>query len=252
MKKSAPKKSVKKTSKIKKSDDTSSIVPRVSPEELPKVMRVATGPHSSVEEPHVVPGESSLPGAITVPVTQVSGAVPEVALNASLTIDSQEEVREEPPLEKSNKRLFIIGTIVALLVVICTGIVGFYLLQQNSQLKKTDTKTTTAEATPSKAPEFTLNRSGWTLEILNGTSKAGAAGVLAEKLSGMGYVILKTGNADNKDYDTTQIFISSDKRSEDAELMLQDIKARVGVSSSSGGLTEGSASARIIIGKDSE
>lgn len=238
MKKSAPKKFVKKTSKRKQSDQASTIV--------------RSTPSTVAQEPLGAPGKPPLPAETTVPVAQVSENVPEVALNASLQIDAQEEVREEPPLERSNKRLFIIGTVVTLLVVICTGVVGFYLLQQNSQLSKADTKTTTAEATPTTTPKLTLDRSRWTFEILNGTSKAGVAGVLAEKLRGMGYVILKTGNADSKDYDTTKIFISPDKASGDAELMLQDVKAEVGVSSSSGGLTQGSASARIIIGKDSK
>ena len=44
-----------------------------------------------------------------------------------------------------------------------------------------------------------------TVEVLNGTAVNGLAGRTADMLSGFGYVIISTGNADRNDYDQTMI-----------------------------------------------
>ena len=86
--------------------------------------------------------------------------------------------------------------------------------------------------------------------MLNGTATPGLAKELADKLEKLGYTIVESGNADKSSYEISEIYVSDDKTSEEIELLLVDIKKEIDISSSSGDLSEGTASARIIIGSD--
>jgi hypothetical protein len=59
---------------------------------------------------------------------------------------------------------------------------------------------------------------------------------------------VKTGNADKANYTQSQLFIRAEKGSE-ADLVLADLKDQFNIASISGVLKEGTASARLIIGK---
>ncbi|MBI5044627.1 MAG: LytR C-terminal domain-containing protein [Candidatus Levybacteria bacterium] len=201
----------------------------------------ATSTVISPETPAIKAAESS--------DATVSPTVPTVAPDAPLKVEeqSQEEVEEEPPLEKSNKKLFILGAIISLVVVIITMAFGIYLLQQASQDKSKEKKVV-VEATPTPKVDLTLDRDDWTFEVLNGTSTPGKAANLAQELTKKGYSVIKTGNADTKDYEETEILIIDSKTNEETELVLEDIKDVVNKPTKSGDLVDGSASARIIIG----
>lgn len=151
-----------------------------------------------------------------------------------------------PPLQekkKSKKLLFII-------IIIVLGLAGFLMIRSNSLLKQNTEPTPSPQAiqTPQPTPAAILIRSDWSLEVLNGSGTSGLAKQIALKLQDLGYQVVKTGNAD-RDYDKTQILIKKELL-EKADLVIADIKDVIKIASVAGELTEGTASARIIIGKD--
>jgi polyisoprenyl-teichoic acid--peptidoglycan teichoic acid transferase len=87
------------------------------------------------------------------------------------------------------------------------------------------------------------------VEVLNGTSRAGFAGTIADKLTTAGYQVANTGNADRFDYATTQIIVYVDNPQ--VRQMANDLKALLGA-----GEIKTEANARIdieisiILGKD--
>ncbi len=102
------------------------------------------------------------------------------------------------------------------------------------------------QATP--APTRSLNRADWSFEVLNGSGITGEAKKVAETLTKLGYAVVKTGNADQSNYTENKLFVRADKN-QDADLVLPDLKSDFNIASVSGELTEGTASARLIIGK---
>ncbi len=180
-------------------------------------------------------------------VKEQSKPVPDVATDAPLKIESEEEVRDVPPIERQNKRLFLLGVVVTLLVIVLTGVFAFYFLSQNGTKKPELPKQ--LEVTASPTPE-SIKRSGWTIEVLNGTATPGVAKKLADALSALGYTIVTTGNADRKDYTATEVFVADGKSKEEIRLFLADVNNELSGASISGQLSNSTASARIIIGKN--
>lgn len=179
--------------------------------------------------------------------------VPSIAKDAPLKIDSAEqssEEEEEPKLEKSNKKIFIVGIIITILVILVATVFGFYFLKQGSNQESAKEEKAETTPTPTPKPKISIDRAEWSLEVLNGTATPGLAKDLADKLEALGYEIVLTGNADNKDYENSQILVTSEKDSEEIDLLLKDIKSEIDISSSSGDLEDSTASARIIIGSD--
>lgn len=87
------------------------------------------------------------------------------------------------------------------------------------------------------------------IEVLNGTSRAGFAGTISDKLTAAGYSVVNTGNADRFDYEATQIIVYVDNPQ--VRQMADDIKKLLGA-----GEIKTDANARIdieisiILGKD--
>jgi hypothetical protein len=108
--------------------------------------------------------------------------------------------------------------------------------------------TATPTTSPTLAPTPTPNpRRLVRLEVLNGSGTAGAAGQTAEKLAKLGYTIVKTGNADNQKYLKTEIYLSPKFLASD--YLFTDL-LDFGTATKSGTLSDSTASARIIIGKN--
>lgn len=94
----------------------------------------------------------------------------------------------------------------------------------------------------------TTSKAAIPLEVLNGSGVSGLAGKTADTLEGMGYTILKTGNADNSNYKTTEIYTNPEFT--DTKAFLEDLEEEFGSATVSGSLKDSTASARIIVGKD--
>jgi len=81
-------------------------------------------PSPQEEEPKI---EEKTPEDQSAPKT--SDTVPNVPLNAPLKSESVEDKSgDEPPIEKKNKRIYVISIFAAVVLVILTAIVGFYYL----------------------------------------------------------------------------------------------------------------------------
>lgn len=151
-----------------------------------------------------------------------------------------------PPRKKSKKTLYFLIVLILILAVL-----GFLFKSRIKTLvtgspKPTPTPTVTSTPTPTPNP---LIRSEWSFEVLNGTTTAGQAKKLADKLTALGYPVVKTGNADKDTYTQTEILVKKDLLDK-IDLVVADLRDTVKIASMAGELKEGTASARIIIGKD--
>lgn len=181
-----------------------------------------------------------------------SKEVPASSEGQELSSDTETVLSERPleevPLEKTNKKLFRAGMIVVLIVFGITGWV-FYLTNRYSEKTAEEEITlderVTEEPTATPAP-IQLEREEITLEILNGSGVAGAAGDAAEIFEALGYENVDTGNAD--DTEENELYVSSDI--EDlVDILLEDVEDELDISSIIGELEDTTASARIILGE---
>jgi len=155
---------------------------------------------------------------------------------------------EASSLGKKNKNFFKLGIIILVIILIVTGVLFFFLFNSTSKKAPIETKKTTIE--PTKAPEKAqINRSEWTLEVLNGSGVAGLAAKAAAKLTEQGYTVVKTGNADNQDYKKSELFVSENMQSK-AQLLIDDLKDSYGFTEVKAVLKDSTASARIILGAE--
>lgn len=153
----------------------------------------------------------------------------------------------------SSKKTFFL--IIILLLVLLGG--GFLILKSRGMLgnlmgtpKPTPTPTETPEPTPTPNP---LNKEEWRFEVLNGSGETGLAKKVADKIKEQGYIVTKTGNADKTSYEKTQLFALKDLEGK-VDLVVADLKDIIKIASFGGELTpakDSTASARIILGKDS-
>lgn len=120
------------------------------------------------------------------------------------------------------------------------------------------TSAPTSTLTPPVTPKVTvnpidkttgLNRSKLTIDVQNGSGTAGVGKKAADFLSGLGYVISSTENADNFDYTNVTILIKASQK-EFLALLKDDLSASYTVGSSSATLDDAANSdARVIFGK---
>jgi hypothetical protein len=112
--------------------------------------------------------------------------------------------------------------------------------------------TPTPTATPVPPTPTPVDRSPISIQILNGSGVSGAAAKTAETLEGLGYTIADTGNADNANYETTEIYTTPDFPDELTATFLTDLKDEYGSASISGQIDTlpDDANARIVLGTD--
>lgn len=170
------------------------------------------------------------------------------------SVSSLVDKKEESLLDKHNKKLFIFGLFSAVLIIFLNFLVMLFIFNQNKN-ENTANKNFSEQMdskpsiVPSITPEKeTIDRSKWSLEILNGTLKPGLARDVADRLEKKGYKVSKTGNADSNSYSETQIFISNEKEDLEIQLFMEDVGVEFDVSEPSGEIDGLSNSARIIIG----
>ncbi|OGH20639.1 MAG: hypothetical protein A3D74_04255 [Candidatus Levybacteria bacterium RIFCSPHIGHO2_02_FULL_37_13] len=151
---------------------------------------------------------------------------------------------------KKQKIMFFTGLLFVALILLAT--LTLIIALNNMQGQEKTIKTVELEAKQPQVEKPTkpsLERSEWTLEVLNGSGIAGAATKISRTLESLGYKVIKTGNAKDDTYTTIHVLI--DKAMMDqAELLLADLKDTLPTATLSGELTDSTASARIIIGKE--
>jgi len=157
-------------------------------------------------------------------------------------------------------RWILIGLVVLLGLVIIGG--GIFVYQKTLKNKKKEgiiipTPTPSSalsditpaeEASPSPTPK--ISRIDLRVKVLNGTGVPGAAGKVAELLEKLGWQEVRTGNADNFDYQKTVIQIKEDKK-EYFDLLKEDLSSEYTVEEELQTLSEDdSFDAVIIVGQD--
>ncbi len=159
--------------------------------------------------------------------------------NTGIKLDQKSQGR------KSGTVFLIIG------LVVIAAILGFIFFQMRGLVGTAQpSPEPSSEPIPSPSPEPVLNRSDWSFEVLNGSGVTGAAKKVADRIQELGYQVTKTGNADKSNYEKTQILVQKDLM-EKIDLVAADLKDVIRIASVAGELKDSTASARIIIGKDS-
>lgn len=176
------------------------------------------------------------------------------------------------PKRKINKRFLYLIAFIILAVLLFFGykILG---TNQNSQnpiptptpaIFEIPTDTPTPESSPSPSPTNTptpkptvnpvdkatgLDRSSLSITVENGSGEAGVAKKAEDYLTGLGYNVTSTSNADNFDYTNVAIQIKSAK-SDFLNLLKKDLGFNYTVGSATAALSDSASSdAVVIIGK---
>lgn len=176
--------------------------------------------------------------------------VPNVKSDAPLKIDEEQGMgnEDEPEIEKSNKKLFMLGFLVFIITVAVTFTAGLFILNSSSTEKKNIAEEKTTTPTPSPTPAASVTRSEWSFEVLNGSSTPGLAAKGAEKVKALGYEVAKVGNS-NDTVDATQILVSSDATDGEKDFILEDLKKDFGDLSIADTLSDSKKTVRIILAK---
>lgn len=183
---------------------------------------------------------------------ETTQAVPSISINAPLKVeDPGNETLEEVPSEEKNKKWFVLGCCVAIIIIILSIVFAVYLFKNPpvAEKKVNFEKPAVVEEKKTETVTSTFNRGEWSLEILNGSGVKGSATTTSSKLENLGYKIIKTGNADKSNYLKSKLYVSSAFSNQFQEL-LNDLKEQLSISTISGELTGSTASARIIVGKE--
>lgn len=153
-------------------------------------------------------------------------------------------------LGKKQKITFLAGILFVALILLSTAtiILTFNnMLGQEKIIKTVELEVRKPQAEKDSKP--TLDKSEWTFEVLNGSGVAGAALNAAKKLESLGYKVIIIGNADEQTFTLTELSVAKDKFDQ-ADLLLEDLQAEFPSATLSGELTDSTASARIILGKE--
>lgn len=168
--------------------------------------------------------------------------------------EDPKNLSETPPFlldntDQNKKKSGLTTIILLIIVLIILGAGVFFGWRYFTQGTKQQPVDVNPAPTFTPAPTRSLNRADWSFEVQNGSGVSGAAKKASDKLISLGYVVIKAGNADKDTYTASELFVRVGKESE-ADLLLADLKTNFNIASISGTLTEGTASARLIIGKE--
>jgi hypothetical protein len=198
---------------------------------------------STVEEPVI---ES--PKLETEKIDLAPLPVPEVDHDAELKIDEVQMQSEElPEQEKRGKSLFILGSIIA--VVILAGVIVLsYLYIKNSEQKAVVTQPSpTPTAIVSQSPQPKLIKANFKFEILNASGVSGQAGKTQTIVEGLGYTVSSIGNANSRETET-KLLLKSDLVDQ-KDLVLTDLQKTIPGIVYAGVFDSETATARIILGE---
>ncbi len=137
-------------------------------------------------------------------------SVPNLRPDDALAIEeetSSELAEIEPAIDRENRIVYRVGTIVAIAIVVLSGTFVSVrpLLMNVSTVSPTPTPAPIALPTTAPLPP----KSGITLDIYNGTGVAGRAGTMKTTITAAGYTVQTIGNA-KKRAATTEIHVSDD------------------------------------------
>lgn len=155
-----------------------------------------------------------------------------------------ETAEKESGLDKKNRFLYAGSVAAALAIIAVTVGIGFVAYGQPTTKPEAPVPAAVESPTPTPAP----TRTDITIEVLNGSGISGAAGKAAENLREAGYTTVIVGNTTKQK--ATELFLSRGLSMGASDLLLGDTLSLFSVSSSSGDLTNGTTSARLILGSE--
>ena len=172
--------------------------------------------------------------------------------------EKKEEEVYEIPLESSNKKIYFLALLLAIIFISATlGI--FYLLsrldrtvEEGAPIESGElvTEAEVIDDFETKVSPDVLARDQITVEILNGSGISGEAGRVADIFDELGYETT-TGNAEETV--GSLLYINPDYDEGELSLLFDDIKEELGIVRSSGELEGDEIVARIVLGvKESE
>jgi len=178
--------------------------------------------------------------------------VPQVAEEQGLskqTLTTLEErpIEEEVPLEKTNKKLFVIGLIAFLVIFAATGWILYLTARFQAKVNEVEDQGAeeVSQLTPTPTPAG-LAREEISLEILNASGVSGMAATTAKTFEDLGYKVVKTGNSER--VSANLLYVGENLRDK-LSVLLADVEKELKISSISGEFKDSTASARIILGK---
>ena len=170
---------------------------------------------------------------------------PPSAVDLEESVDVDEILDSDPEgsyLDRANTAIFAGGVILAAGIIVLSLIVyGMYVRAPKVAQQQ---KTTTVEVLPTPTPSF--NPGSITFEVFNASGVAGAAGKAALDLEARGYHVATIGNMKNKT--ASEVYVVASMALSDRTMLLSDMTSLFGVSSSSGDLTNSTATAKLVIG----
>lgn len=164
---------------------------------------------------------------------------------------THETLESEVPLEKTNRRLYIIGISLVVLILVATGGIWYFRSKLEVVSDKEEGMVEVEQVVeevvlPSPAPEIVqLTPEEISLEVLNGSGVSGLAGETASKLEELGYIIEKTGNA--SDSTQNEVYIQEELEAQ-LETLMRDLKSELKIGSIAGYLEDSEATARVVLG----
>lgn len=153
---------------------------------------------------------------------------------------------------RDGKKPFMVWAIVTIVVALLTGGILYSVSKKSSVssffARPTPTPTPAPTATPTPAPA-TIDKSTFSVQVLNGGGTVGAAGKMKSFLEGKGYKVSGTGNTDQYTYDTTEIHGKANMTDAVANLKM-DLKDSYTLGTVAADLSaSASADVQVIVGK---
>ena len=170
--------------------------------------------------------------------------VPKIDMNASLTVPMDKSTNYDTGVTPKNKYLYILGIFGFAGIILSTCVI-FYFYLTGFKGKSEDKNVVVLESAAIEEVLPIFNRSNITFEVLNGSGVAGAAGAAGIKIQDLGFKIIKTGNTQTTK--GNKLYLNKNVQ-EFSNQIIADLPV-FNISTVSGELTEGTVSARLILGK---
>lgn len=237
----------KKTKKTQPKSDTKKTVVEKTPQvaTVKSSSNTRTKPKSSSEKPLVTPPpleekESTKDSQDSQPEKNAPTDTP----RASTIVEKVPPIVVETQHNVNRRRILLVGIGLFVTVVVTSSILVLSKFSNRESQRQEPTPMPTSTTTPTP---IGLSPEDWTFDVLNGSEIGGIARSTAEKLMAEGYTVVTIGNAEATS--STQLFVSSSMK-QHADSLLSLISKIVPTATLAGTLTEGTASARLVIGSE--
>lgn len=201
---------------------------------------------SSVDAPSVV--DTSVVETPTKEAPVVEQPIPILDKDAELKIEEEEAQPEElPQVEKKGKLMLVLGSILAVFVIIGVGVLAYLYFVAPAKKEAIIQPTPTPEITATITPNVTLDKKAFTFEILNASGISGQAVKTQTIFEDLGYTVSSIGNANS--IETGMKLLLSEKLVNQKDLLLADLVKEFPTLIYSGVFASDTVNARIIIGE---